>query len=113
MKIKYTTKNQRLNVEIDSESVKETFKKLAEFQEIFDETACQLCQNEDLQFVVRTVEGNDYYELKCKNCFAKLAFGQHKSGGSLFPKRKNQEGSFDKNKGWHKWINENKREDDS
>lgn len=105
MKINYTTKNQRLNVEIDSDSVKETFKKLAEFQEVFDESHCQLCNHEDLQFVVRTVDGNDYHELKCKNCFAKLAFGQHKSGGSLFPKRKNSEGSFDKeHQGWHQWI---------
>ncbi|PIN73261.1 hypothetical protein COV20_03455 [Candidatus Woesearchaeota archaeon CG10_big_fil_rev_8_21_14_0_10_45_16] len=104
MKLTYTTKNQRLQVEIDSDSVKETFKKLAEFQEVFDESCCQLCHNEDLQFVVRTVDGNDYYELKCRKCFAKLAFGQHKTGGSLFPKRKNDDGSFDKEgKGWHKW----------
>jgi hypothetical protein len=105
MKIRYTTKNQRINVEIDSDSVKETFKKLAEFQEVFDEAICQLCNKDDLQFIVRTVDGNDYHELKCRNCFAKLAFGQHKVGGSLFPKRKNSDGSFDKeNKGWHKWV---------
>jgi hypothetical protein len=97
MKIKYTTKNQRLNVEINSDSVKEAFKELALFQEVFDEKYCQLCKNDDLQFVVRTVEGNDYYELKCKNCFAKLTFGQHKSGNTLFPKRK--EGT----NGWFKW----------
>jgi len=92
MKIKYTSKNQRMNVEIDSDSVKDTFKKLAEFQEVFDESSCTLCNNDDLQFVVRTVDGNDFYELKCKKCSAKRAFGQHKSGGSLFPKN-----------GWHKW----------
>ncbi len=109
MKINYTTKNQRLQAEIESESVKETFKKLAEFQEVFDESSCGVCQNEDLQFVVRTVDGNDYYELKCKSCFAKLAFGQHKSGGSLFPKRKNADGTYSQSKGWHKW---NKQENE-
>ena len=103
MKINYTTKNQRLNVSIETDSVKETFKKLAEFQEVFDEHCCGLCQNEDLQFIVRTVDGNDYYELKCKKCFAKLAFGQHKSGGSLFPKRKNADGTYSESKGWHQW----------
>ena len=104
----YKTKNQRLNVEIEYESAKDAFKKLAEFQEIFDEQACQLCQNEDLQFVVRTVDGNDYFELKCKKCFAKLAFGQHKLGGSLFPKRKLPDGTFDKEKkGWYQWKPEN------
>ncbi|MBU0460717.1 MAG: hypothetical protein KKH52_01680 [Nanoarchaeota archaeon] len=103
MKINYTTKNQRLNVEINSDSVKDAFKELAIFQEVFDEDSCQLCHNEELQFVVRTVDRNDFYELKCKKCFAKLAYGQHKSGGSLFPKRKNSEGNYDNNQGWHKW----------
>ena len=104
MKIKYTTRNNRLTAEITSDSVKETFKKLSEFQEIFDEPCCGLCQNENLKFNVRTVEANDYYELKCSKCFAKLAFGQHKSGGSLFPKRKLADGSYDtQHQGWHKW----------
>ena len=96
--------NQRLNVDIEVESAKDGFKRLAEFQEVFDEPCCRLCKNQDLQFVVRTVEGNDCYELKCKKCFGKLAYGQHKSGGSLFPKRKKQDGTFDaEGLGWHKW----------
>ena len=104
MKINYRTINQRLNVEIDVESAKDGFKKLSEFQEVFDESCCGLCKNQELKIVVRTVEGNDYYELKCKKCFGKLAYGQHKSGGSLFQKRKNQDGTFvSENKGWHKW----------
>ena len=103
MKIKYTTNNQRLSVEINTESVKEAFKELAIFQEVFDEDCCQLCYNEDLQFVVRKVDGNDFYELKCKKCYGKLAFGQHKTGNSLIPKRKNGGGAYDNNKGWHKW----------
>ncbi len=104
MKIQYTTKNNRLTAEITTDSVKDTFKKLAEFQEVFDEPCCGLCNNEALKFVVRTVDSNDFFELKCTKCFAKLAFGQHKSGGSLFPKRKLTDGSYDKeHQGWHKW----------
>ena len=99
MKIQYTTKNQRLNVQIESDSVKEVFKELAKFQEIFDEENCQLCKNDNLQFIVRTVEGNDYYELKCNDCFGKLSFGQHKTGNTLFPKRKVEDSKY----GWHKW----------
>ena len=107
MKIKYTTNNQRLSIEINCDSVKESFKELAVFQEVFDEDCCQLCNNNDLQFVVRTVDGNDFYELKCKKCFGKLVFGQHKTGNSLFPKRKNQNGEYDKSRGWHKWGEKN------
>ena len=107
MKIKYTCKNNRFCTEIELESVKDLFKKLAEFQEIFDEPYCGQCKGDNLQFMVRTVEGNDYYELKCNDCFAKLAYGQHKAGGGLFPKRKSSDGNFDKeNKGWHKWKKE-------
>lgn len=101
MKLHYTTRNNRIKVEIESESSKDAFKKLAEFQEIFAEPTCGQCNNDDLQFVVRTVDNNDYYELKCTNCYAKLAFGQHKSGGTLFPKRKNPDGTYDKARGWH------------
>jgi hypothetical protein len=104
MKINYTSKNNRMNLQIESESAKDAFKKLAEFQEVFDEKCCQQCKSDDLKFVVRTVDSNDYFELKCNGCFAKLAYGQHKTGGSLFPKRKLADGSFDKEfKGWHKW----------
>lgn len=107
MKINYTTKNPRLHFLIDSESIKESFKALAEIQEIFDEPCCGLCKSTDLQFTVRTVESNDYYELKCTSCFAKLAFGQHKVGNSIFPKRKLPDGTFDKqHRGWYKWTPE-------
>ena len=96
MKVNYTKNN--LNVEINAETAKDAFKKLAEFQEVFGESSCGMCKNTDLQFVVRTVDGNDYYELKCL-CGAKLAYGQHKSGGSLFPKRKDHY----ETRGWYKW----------
>ena len=104
MKINYTTTNQRINVEIESQNAKDAFKQLAEFQEVFDEQSCGMCQSQNIQFIVRTVDSNDYYELKCKQCTAKLAFGQHKAGGTLFPKRKKEDGSYDYQfKGWHKW----------
>ncbi len=104
MKIRYTTKNQRMSIEIDNDSIKDAFKHLAEFQEVFDQEACGLCKSDNLQMIVRTVDSNDYYEIRCRDCTAKLAFGQHKTGGGLFPKRKKQDGSYDsESKGWHKW----------
>ncbi len=108
MKINYSTKNNQINVEFDANSIKEAFKNLAEFQEIFDESNCGSCNSENIRFLVRNVDGNDYFELRCKDCFSKLAFGQHKNGEGLFPKRKLADGSFDsQNKGWHKWIPNN------
>jgi len=37
MKINYSTKNNQINVEFDANSIKESFKNLAEFQEIFED----------------------------------------------------------------------------
>ena len=83
------------NVIIIAEGEKQTdvFKELASMQEIFGNT-CGRCQGTDTQFVVRTVEENDYFEVRCRNlkCKAVLSFGQTKKGGSLFPhKTKNDE----------------------
>ncbi len=107
MKVTYETKNARLAVEIESDKVKDVFKQLAEFQEIFDEEKCGSCKSENIKFQVRNVEGNDFFEMKCDDCGAKLAFGQYKTGGGLFPKRKKEDGTYDRvTRGWRKWVPE-------
>lgn len=103
MKINYKV-NDRLVFEIEGAGQKEIFKELAIIQEIFGESHCGLCDKSNLKFIVRNVEGNDYYELRCSDCGATLAFGQHKKGGTLFPKRKDDDGNWLPNKGWYKWT---------
>jgi hypothetical protein len=109
MKVKYKV-GDRLEFELEGAGQKEVFKELAVVQEIFGEEKCGVCGNNSLRFVVRNVEGNDYYELRCTDakCSSILAFGQHKKGGTLFPKRKDDEGNYLPNKGWHKWSKESK-----
>lgn len=102
MKLTYKA-NDRLSFEIEGEGQKEVFKGLATVQEIFAEDKCGLCSCNAIRFVVRNVEDNDYYEMRCNDCGAVLSFGQHKKGGTLFPKRKDDEGNWLPNKGWHKW----------
>ncbi len=84
----------------------EIFKDLAAIQEIFGEEACGVCGSKNIKFIVRNIENNDYFELRCSDCGAILAFGQHKKGGTLFPKRKDDDGHYLPNKGWHKWVKE-------
>ena len=67
MKLSYKV-NDRLTFEVEGSGQKEVFKELALIQEIFGEKQCGLCKNNDLRFLVRTVEGNDYYEIKCSSC---------------------------------------------
>jgi hypothetical protein len=114
--------------ELDAANDKDLFKQKAHLYEVFGEKNCGACGSDDLKPIVRTVKYQDqktkkektaeYYELMCNNCRAKLSYGVHESGETLFPKRKLENGKFDyKNKGWHKWTGnkveqeENKGED--
>lgn len=104
MKYNYTSKKSGVGVEFDATNQKEAFKELAKFQEIFDnDNKCGACKKNNLRYIVRTVDENDFHELLCQDCGCKLAFGVHKKGGSLFPKRKDDEGKNLENYGWVKW----------
>jgi ribosomal protein L40E len=103
MRLTYTTRNGRIKVEIDGESQKDLFESLSKFQEVFDESSCGKCGSENLRFVVRSVEDNLYYDLRCLDCGARLAFGANKKGGGLFPKRKDNDGKWLPDGGWVKW----------
>lgn len=92
------------SVEVEGNSQKEVFKQLAEFQEVFDNSRCGACESTNVRFVVRNVDDNEFFEIRCKDCGAKLAFGSHKKGNSLFPKRKNSEGNYIENQGWQKYV---------
>ena len=102
MKAKYKV-GDKLEFELDGAGQKELFKKIANIQEIFGEAKCGVCGSENIKFVVRVVDDNEYYELRCMDCGAVLGFGQHKKGGTLFPKRKDTDGKYLPNNGWYKW----------
>ena len=91
-----------LLVEIESETESQLWKDLASLQEVFGESKCGKCGCEDLKMIVRTVDENEYFELRCTKCFARLSYGQHKKGGGLFPKRKDGENNYLPNGGWVK-----------
>lgn len=107
MKLRYRI-NDKLECEVEGDGQKEIFKELATLQEIFGEEKCGSCGKNNLRFVVRNVEDNDYYELRCSDCGSVLSFGQHKKGGTLFPKRKDDSGNYLPNKGWYKWNKDSK-----
>lgn len=103
MKISYTTKNGRVKAEFDSESAKDLFGEIHKFQEVFEEDTCGKCGSEDIKYIVRNVDDNQYYELRCGKCGARLSFGVNKKGGGLFPKRKDNDGNWLPDSGWVKW----------
>tara|TARA_Y100000385_G_scaffold237015_1_gene251337 strand:- start:127 stop:453 length:327 start_codon:yes stop_codon:yes gene_type:complete len=100
MKIRYT--EGKLSVELEGDTQKALFKQLSEFQEVFGNHRCQKCQSDSTRFVVRENGGNEYHELRCTECHARLSFGANRQGGTLFPKRKDESGWLP-NGGWVKY----------
>jgi len=87
MKVKYWSPNKRLCLEAEGD-VKEIFKQLALFEEVFCRSTNHKNEKSDeLSFSVREHDGNDFFELRDKdNKGWKLSFGQTKVGNKLFPK---------------------------
>ena len=117
MKVQYTTKNGNMTLDIEAEGHKGLWLQLAAFQEVFEEDHCRKCESNDLKYVVRKskdAKGKtfDYFELRCNNCWAKLPFGVMDDGvGTLFPKRKDDDGKVRGSYGWVKWNPETEREE--
>tara|TARA_R110002110_G_scaffold140581_2_gene327975 strand:+ start:913 stop:1242 length:330 start_codon:yes stop_codon:yes gene_type:complete len=109
MKVIYTSG--KISIEIEADTQVELFQQLANFQEIFSESSCGKCGNDNVRFQVRNVDDNLYYEARCPSCGAKLAFGVMKKGGRLFPKRKDKEGGWLPDGGWVKWNPETQKEE--
>lgn len=104
MEAQYKTRNGRMVVKVEAEDQKTIFKQIAAVQEVFEaETDCGLCKSQDIRFRVRSVDDNEYFELTCTNCNARFEFGQHRKGGSLFPKRRDESGKYLPNRGWSKY----------
>lgn len=108
MKVTYRNRSGNLSCEFEADSPRELFVQLATFQEVFDEGSCGKCDSTELRFIVRDNNGNQYYELKCLDCGAKLAYGLNRKGGGLFPKRKSASGEWLPDRGWTKWNNQTK-----
>ena len=138
MKLLYTTKNGRLQVELEADTQSDLWRELARFQEVFEETASGnttdgkggkvLATSDDIKFVVRTAEGTndkgktetyEYYEKMVVSgplAGYKKSFGvlNDKSGG-LFPKKAPDKDVIYGKNGWHKYNGpkKNNNEDSS
>jgi hypothetical protein len=74
-------------VEIEASTQIEAFEKLGALSEVFGQSACGHCESANIHPRVRVVEGGHKYpEWACRDCGATLSYGQHRSGGTLFPK---------------------------
>lgn len=104
MTLNYKSADARYSVQFQGTDQKDLFEQVAKFEEIFcDNTVCKHCKSENTRLSVREVESNKYFERVCTGCGYRFSFGQHKKGGSLFPKG---------GQGWTKWSPENDEVED-
>jgi hypothetical protein len=102
MKIRYTS-GSRLTFESEVPNPKEAVDWIATMQELFEESACGMCGKSNICFDVREYDGNRYYKMRCRDCYATLDFGQKRDGEGLFIKRKDAENNYLPNNGWYKY----------
>jgi len=75
--------------DVEAEQEDELFKQIARIQEIFQHNGCGACGSTNVKFVCRLDNSdNDWLEITCQDCRAKLVFGRTKKGGLIFPKIK-------------------------
>lgn len=109
MKVTYTTKS-GVTIEAEGSTMVEVWRQLATMTEVFaTRSRCGMsdCQSDDIYFNRRTPEKNgkryEYFELRCRKCFARFSMGQHQEGGTLFPKWKGDDGNPLPDGGWSRY----------
>lgn len=100
MKVSYKI-SPRVVIEAEGDGLKKVFSQLADLAAVFAcADKCGCCGSADVIPQVREPQGFTYYELACRACGASLTFGQHKEGGTLFAKRKDDHGNPKGKGGW-------------
>lgn len=125
MKLTYTTKDGRLTVELEGSSDKELFRKLAHFQEVFEDSPSanvdgKMVAGGDVAYRVRKAKYTDekgkekeaeYFEKLVVSgplLWYKKSYGVLDDGSdNLFPKRPadDEPNVLKGNNGWHKYVN--------
>jgi hypothetical protein len=107
----------RCTVQVEAETQVGLFEQWAAAVEVFGEHCCGLCHNENIVPVVRTVvcgkQEYQFHELQCQNagCRARLSYGVHLGGETLFPHRRldaggrpdRAEGEYGPHGGWTRY----------
>lgn len=74
------TPNTIAKIDVDTDI--ELFKEMSKLANIFQHNQCGCCKSENIRFLHRVdKDENDWYELSCNECFAKLPFGANKGKG--------------------------------
>ncbi len=101
MEAHYRAFQGRLVIKVEGSTIKELFEQIGPIAEVLDgDDCCGKCASPHIYPRAREAKGFTYYELVCSDCSAKLSFGQHKDGGSLWAKRVDDQGNRMDHRGW-------------
>ena len=101
MEATYKAFGGRLLVKVTGENVKSLIEQIGSVAEVLDaDQICGCCGSEAIYPRVRTAKKYTYYELNCSACGARLSFGQHQEGETLFAKRDDHRDT----RGWYKFV---------
>ena len=109
MKIRY--KADKCEIEVEGKDTKACFDEIAGAIEVFGATTCGGCDSTNTVPVVRENKGVQFREMRCVDCGCTMAFGQRKTDGALFPRRRDAEGQTVGTNGWSKWSRKVEVED--
>lgn len=96
--VKMVCKLERCSEAFEADKDVDLFASLAKLDnnDLLKLETCGKCGKGSIKHVVRETKGddgevNEYYELHCSSCYAKLPYGVHKKGGGLYAKRRDKE----------------------
>ena len=105
MEAHYRAFQGRLIIKVEGSNIKELFEQIGPVAEVLDgDDACGKCGSAHIYPRAREAQGFTYYELVCSDCGAKLSFGQHRDGGSLWAKRTDKDGRALDHRGWSVYL---------
>lgn len=105
MEAHYRAFQGRLVIKVEGESIQDLFEKIGPVAEALDgDQCCGKCQSPQIYPRARKAQEFTYYEIVCSECGAKLSFGQHKKGGTMWPKREDDNGNKLDNRGWRIYL---------
>lgn len=73
-------------LEVTADSPKALVSELSAYSEVLVHQTCGNCKGTSVRHEHRLAKGYEFYGMRCLDCGAKLDFGQHKEGGTLFAK---------------------------
>lgn len=101
MEAHYRAFGGKLVIKVEGSTIKDLFEQIGPVAEVLDgDDSCGKCGSAHIYPRAREAQGFTYYELVCSDCRAKLSFGQHKDGGTLWAKRADENGNALDNRGW-------------